>query len=290
MFRKVFLLLFFLFSALFLSGCLLKKAPAALQINSTPTANVFVDGKLLGKTPFSSDTLNEGEVTVKLIPESTAEALPSWEGKIKLSSGILTLIEREFFPSENTSSMHILSLEKTKEKETALLSVVSEPDSAAVAIDGQSNGFSPLTLDNIPAGDHEVILTKENYLEKKLRVKNVVGYRLLINAKLGEIIATPTPTPAETETTGKKKPTSTVTPKAKASPSASGTKNVLVKETETGFLRVRSAPKSGAEVARVKPGEKYPYIESNSDDTWYKIAYQEGKEGWISAQYAELVE
>lgn len=278
MVRKSLLFLSLLFFSLFLSGCALKKMPAALQINSTPTANVFVDGKLLGKTPFNSDTLEPGEVTIKLIPESVTEALPSWESKIRLNSGILTLIEREFTASESNSSGYTLTLERTKDKNTALISVVTEPDGALIKIDGETKGVSPLTLDKVDPRDHEVVLSKENSREKILRVKNVLGYRLLINAELGQdgfSSITPTPTAAAVSPV----PTKAVGASAKKS-------FILVKENSLGFLRVRSTPK-GTEIAQIKPidsEEKYPLLGEKLG--WYKIAYEQDKEGWVSADPA----
>lgn len=270
--------------------------PAALQVYSTPIANVFIDGKLLGKTPYNSDTLKAGEVTIKLIPESATEALSSWESKVRLNSGILTLIEREFAASESNSSGHTLTLERTKDKNTALISIVTEPDGALVKIDGETKGFSPLTLDKIDPRDHEVVLSKENCREKTLRVKNVLGYRLLINAKLGqgELSAAPTPTLSGPT------PKASITPKPgdKTSPVPTGTAKttggksyILIKENSLGFLRVRNSP-SGAVIAQIKPidpEQKYPLLEEKSG--WYKILYEEGKEGWVTAdkKYTEKV-
>ena len=64
---------------------------------------------------------------------------------------------------------------------------------------------------------------------------------------------------------------------------------VLIKETPTGWLRVRGEPSTvGAEVGRVNPGEKYTLLEEK--DGWFQIEYEEGKNGWISGQYAEKTE
>ncbi len=297
MYKKGIIAVCLLFSGLLLSGCSLNQKQAALQVNTTPVANVFVDGKLLGKTPYSSSELKAGEVTVKLIPESTTEVFASWEGKIKLTGGILTLIDREFAASETNASGQILSLEKIKDKNTALISVVTEPDGVLVKIDGEAKGFSPLNVDSISVGDHEIVLSKDGYNDKTLRVKNVLTYRLIINAKLGQIkseqepAVTPSPSP-----TGKGTPAPTT---VKTTPSASTPKPepakpyVLILETPTNFLRVRNSPPSGVELAQVKPGEKFPFLEEKvlpDESVWYKITYLEGKEGWISAKYAEKVE
>jgi len=64
---------------------------------------------------------------------------------------------------------------------------------------------------------------------------------------------------------------------------------VLIKETPTGWLRVRMEPSTTAtEAAKVNPGEKYPLLEEKGG--WYKIRYSGDKEGWISAQYATKFE
>jgi uncharacterized protein YgiM (DUF1202 family) len=66
---------------------------------------------------------------------------------------------------------------------------------------------------------------------------------------------------------------------------------VEIKDTPTGWLNMRSEPSTagGDEtiIKKINPGDKYPFIEAN-EAGWYKIEYEEGKEGWISGKYAEL--
>lgn len=298
--RKGFLLAILVICSLFLAGCSFKNPPAALQIRTKPVANVFIDGKLLGKTPYQASNLKGGELLIKLIPEADASPLVSWEGKVKVNSGVLTLIEREFAANEAASSGHILTLEKIKDKKQASLSVVSDPDGALVKLDGESKGFTPLMIDKINEADHEIIISKEGYNDKVISAKAVLGYKLIVNTKLSQgVVVTPTPTPAEagtptpTEKIKKTTPTPTLTPGtiSQATPTLQTGKggNVLIKETPTGWLRVRAGPsQTSEEVARVKPGEKYPLLEEKSG--WYKIPYEEGKEGWISGTYATKIE
>ncbi len=292
--KKILLFAGILAPIVFLSGCSLKKAPAALQITTTPTANVFVDGKLLGKTPYQGSNWKPGEISLKLIPESVSVPLASWEGKIKMSSGILTLIEREFAASDNESSGQILSLEKIKDKKSAGLSVISDPDGALINVDGEAKGFAPLLLDKIGVGDHQIVVTKEGYREKTIRAKAVAGFKLVVNVKLGQkmegVVASPsgtlTPSPTPTGKATKTSPTPRPT-SSKPTPTgiSTGTSQVLIKETPTGWLRVRQeATTSSAEVAKVNPGETYSVLEEKTG--WFKIEYEPGKEGWISSQYA----
>ncbi|MGB9637172.1 MAG: PEGA domain-containing protein [Microgenomates group bacterium] len=296
MVRKLLLFLIILSSGFLLSGCSFKKAPAALQIKTQPTANVLIDGKLLGKTPYQADNLKAGEITLKLIPESDNQSLVSWEGKIKLAGGVLTLIEREFGTGEADSSGQILTLEKAKTKE-ASLSVVSDPDGALVKIDGDSKGFTPLAVDKIEEGDHEIVVTKDGYTDKTLNAKAIAGYKLVVNVKLATIASpSASPTPLATSSASLT-PTVSVTPKTgRASPTptaAAGRSSgyITVKENSLGFLRVRDNP-SGTEIAKIEPidpQKKYPLLEEKSG--WYKIEYETGKEGWVSAdsRYTEKV-
>lgn len=299
------LLLFFatIGASFFLSGCTLKKAPAALQINTTPASNVFIDGKLLGKTPYQSSDFKEGEIVIKLIPESTDTPLSSWESKIKLTSGVLTLIDRELSASENTSSGQILTLEKIKDTKSAAMSIISDPDGALIKINGEAKGFSPLTQEGISEGDYEISASKENYIEKRIKAKVAMGYKLIVNVKLSQgasqVVITPSPTripsgkitpSAKVTPVGKITPTGKVTPKPTLSSSDNLEKPyVLIKDTPTGWLRVRTGPAiSGTELAKVNPGEQYPLLGEQTG--WYKIQYASGKEGWVSSQYAEKFE
>ncbi len=287
MFKKVLLGLIVLSAGFFLSGCSLKKTPAALHINTTPVANVFIDGKLLGKTPYQGSDWKEGEVLIKLIPDSATTPLASWEGKIKLTSGVLTLIERDFAVTENESAVQILTLEKIKDKKASSLSVVSDPDGSLITIDGEAKGFTPLLLDQIGVGDHQITVAKEGYVEKTVKAKTIAGFKLIINIKLAQKlespIATASGTPTPTPKVGKVTPTASVTVTV-----VPGQKQVLIKETPTGWLRVRMEPSTNAtEAAKVNPGEKFPLLDEESG--WLKIEYEPGKEGWVAGQYATKI-
>jgi uncharacterized protein YgiM (DUF1202 family) len=293
MFRKLLIGLGAISLSIFLSGCSFKKAPAALQINTNPPANVFVDGKVLGKTPFQSSEMQAGEITVKLIPESTEEPLSSWESKITLNSGVLTLIERELAYSEESSSGQILTLEKSKDKEKAALTVISNPDGALIHIDGEAKGFTPITIDQIGVGDHQIVLSKDGYIEKSIRARAVAGFKLVVNAKLGqeassESSATPSGTPSGTPAPSAKP---SVKPSAKpsaAESSDSSSTTIEIKETPTGWLRVRKEASTVAvEVGKVNPGDTFEILEE--ENGWYKIEYEEDSEGWISGQYAKKI-
>lgn len=294
--RKLLLITYHLSLITLLSACTLPwQKKAALQVNSIPKATVFVEGKEKGTTPFEEKNLSAGEVTLKLVPETTAVSLSPWERKVKLVGGVMTVVNWEFGQDEQKSAGEILTLEKSKDKESASLSVVSIPDSAVVRLDGEAKGFTPLPLEKITAGEREVVVSTNGFQERTIKAKLVDGYQLTVDVKLAkkeeeekkeeEPSATPTPTPkAGAKATPSLKPTPTgPTPTPPARP------YVMIKDTPTGWLRVRAkASTASEEIAKVNPGEMYPLLDEESG--WYQIRYAEGKEGWISGKYAEKYE
>lgn len=278
-------------------GRILKReGPAALQVSSTPTATVYLDGNNVGITPYFNDKLTPGEHTVKLIPETTTDQLVSWEGKVTLASNILTVINRILGLSDDLSSGEIFSLEKIAKKDSSSLAVVSIPDQAVVKINGEPRGFAPVLIEDLSPGDYQVTVSSPEYEERTISAHTVAGYKLIVTvqlAKKGEEAeeATPSAEAEEEEEEEEEEAEETPTPEAEASPTPSVEKPyVRIKDTPTGWLRVRMGPSiSATEAAKVNPGETYSYLEETEND-WHKIEYEEGEEGWVSGDYSELVE
>lgn len=243
---------------------------AALQVSTLPKATVFLDDKQVGKTPYYDEKLKPGEYTVKLVPENESEGFATWTGKVKLNPETLTVVNWQFGKSESASEGEILSLEALDETRTEL-AVLSTPNQAEVTVDSKSQGESPILLKDTKAGDHEIRLTKEGYSERGVRAKAIANYRLTVNMQLAKL-ETGSPS-AETKLPA----TSSATLKK-------GT--VVVKETPTGWLRVREEPSLNAsESGRVNPGEEFPLMDEQ--EGWAKIEFQKGKTGWVSSQYIE---
>lgn len=241
------------------------KAPSALQVTAAPKSQVYLDGEFLGSTPLFSDKVKQGLHAVKIIPEGQSL---SFEQKIKFSPLFLTAIDRIFRETEEQSEGHILMLEQIPNKQGAELFVSSLPLEAQVFLDGEAKGVTPLSIKDVSISDHELELKINGFTDKKIRVKTSPGFRLLASVKLA--IAPPVATPSPT-----------LAPSSSPTPSV---KTVKIKQTPTGFLRVRFEPSlSATEVAQVKPGETFPVLEENS--SWTKISLPSGKTGWISNQY-----
>jgi hypothetical protein len=278
--------------ALVLVGLIIKskffgrQGPGALQISTTPTATVFLDGSQVGITPYFDDKIKSGEHTVKLVPESTEGSLTSWEGKVNLLPGILTSIKRTFAANEAESSAEMITLEKAGRKDTSSLAVISIPDQAVVKLNGEPKGFTPLSLEDLTPADYQITISSSGYEEKTVAAHTIGGYKLIVNVKLAQTMegieeATPS------SETGGEETEATPTPKAEATPPAKP--YVKVKDTPTGFLRVRLGPSTTAtETAQIKPGEMYTYLDEE-ENGWLKIEYKKDEEGWVSGVYVDLI-
>lgn len=256
-----------------------KPKGAGLLIETTPFSSVFINGEQVGRTPYK-ETRKPGEIMVKLVPESFDEPLVPYETKVTLTSGIETVIKREFGKSENMSSGEILSFEKVGGGE-ASLSVVSIPDSAQISIDSSTRAFTPYKTSTLAPGKHTVLVSAPGYVEKTLDLKTFKGYKLTAFVQLAK----------------SEKLQETDEPKEEIEESEKPEEILIeILSTPTGFLRVRSEPSTlGKEVGQVEPGEQFVLLEEDEDTGWFKIEYEKGKEGlpaktgWISNQYAEKV-
>lgn len=292
--KKLLGLFLLLFTVSLFSGCLPGREKTALQVNSTPKATVFINNKQVGSTPFIDEKLSPGEITVRLVPETTAVSLSPWETKVKLTGGVMAVVNREFGQTEASSAGEILTLEKSKDKENAVLAVISNPDSAVVRLDGEAKGFTPLSLEKVAPGEREIVVSATGFAERTIKAKLVAGFKLNLNVKLAqkeeekiEISLTPTPTGTRAKVTPKPSPTGVKPTGPTSTPPARP--YVEIKDTPTGWLRVRTEPSTTAtEAAKINPGERYPLLDESGG--WYKISYEGDKEGWISGRYAEKYE
>jgi len=255
-----------------------------LRVDATPTVTVFLDNKPIGRTPLR-EKVSAGEYTIRLVAESTTTELAPWQAKISVGANLLTFVNAVLSDSELSSAVDVLWLEKSVTGKPEL-SVITNPDGASVVLDDVTKGITPITISDVAAGDHTLTVTSPGFLTRTMKVKLTSGYKLIASMKLalsaGGVVEESTTagtalTPAPTGTTPA---TSSATPQKPY---------VVIKETPTGFLRVRMEPSTSAtEAARVNPGEKYHLFDEKNN--WYQISYDGTNKGWISGQYADKVE
>ena len=295
-------------TVLLLSGCTIfpSRKKAALNVTTTPKATIFLDGEHLGQTPYYNEKLKSGEYVLKIVPESSGQALTPWEGRVNLSPGILTVVNRELGLTQELSSGEILSFEPLADKKAASISIVTTPDGAVVNLDGEPRGFAPLSIDNISEGEHILVVNSPGYQEKSIKAKTVKGNKLIASIQLARI-ATDTASSGESEATPSASPKASPqaspttktspSPSVKASPKASPTTDlarpyVQIDSPDVGWVNVRSEPSTakGDEtiLTKVDHGQQFPLLSEQSG--WYQIEYETGKKGWISGKYAEKFE
>jgi hypothetical protein len=244
-------------AALFLSACGTDRS--GVEIISAPIAKVYLNGKEVGMTPYKNNNLKTGVNEIKL----DDGAGKSWGREIKLENNVSTVINWDF-SDKNQDSGYILSMENNREKGSILVSSI--PSGAAVNIEGELKGYTPIKIDNLESGNKNIIIGDSGYKSVDLIVKIVDGYQLIIDSKLKKesvaITVSPTPTVIKTM--------------------------IKIKETETGWLRVRKSDNNNSEeIDRVKPGEEYEMISEEND--WYQIKINDTENGWISTKYAEKI-
>lgn len=256
-----------------------------LKVISSPTTTVFVNNTAVGKTPFESK-FKVGEYILKLIPEGTATEAISWSGKIKIYKNALTYVNRELGSSDINSSGEIFTTTKMEKPPRSVgygeIYVETEPEGAIVTLDNDEKGVTPLIMEDVPKGDHELSVFMPGFFRRTQKINVDPGYRVNAYFKLAidesQKITTPTP----------------VVGKEATSSAKVGGKYVTIKDTPQGWLRVRvDASIEASEAAKVKPGQRYEFLDEK--EGWYKIKFNGNKEGlvsgefdegWVSSQYA----
>ncbi|HPT66029.1 MAG TPA: PEGA domain-containing protein [Candidatus Woesebacteria bacterium] len=258
---KKFLIL--ILASIFLSSCSLSPKKSGLEIMSFPIAKVYINNKEMGSTPYKNMNLKPGENEIKLVSQNK-----EWKRKVDLQNNINTVIDWQFGDDSSQDSGYILYLEKTGDKKASLL-VNTNPDKSIINIDDEVKGTSPIKVSEINEGDRRLKVSFPGYKDVNVFMKAINGYQLVVDIKLAieknnieQIIN------SESEIN-----------------SSNEIKKIIVKETETGWLKVREASSSSSkEITRIKPGEQYTLLEEGTD--WYKIDLGNDKNGWISANYA----
>ena len=253
------------------------KKEGRLQIYSRPGAAVFIDNVMKGNTPYTNSH-KEGEYLLKIVPDGVATSAASWQKKIAILSGSLTYVDVQLESSDITSWADVYWLTKTEgflNKSSGLV-VETEPSGALIYLDNDEKGVSPLTLENVAQGSHELSVFMPGFSRRSKKINISEGFQLHSYIKLALDPSQKTqytiiePDPIATAAASIKEPANTV----------------RILDTPTGWLRVRDEPTlAGSESARINPGQRFELLEEQIG--WYKIKLDVEKEGWISSQYAQ---
>lgn len=146
-----------------------------LSVN-TPlqTSTVLLDGKEIGKTPFSSQTLAVGDHTVTINYDAT-----TWETKITLSSKLTSKIDLNLSKVAKFTSGESLFF-RSGQKSLILL---SKPEKVKVFLNNEEKGSTPLKLD-LEEGQATLLLKKGGYISREITLNIVNDYLLTTNVFL----------------------------------------------------------------------------------------------------------
>ncbi|MCE5195392.1 MAG: PEGA domain-containing protein [Nitrospiraceae bacterium] len=141
--------------------------------SNSPDAEVFLDDTKKGNAPLVMRSLHPGTYTVKVVSQSN-----EYVKTIQLAPGKNINVIADF-------------------QSTGSISVVSDPSSASVMLDGKMAGVTPLTLKDINSGEHTIVISKPGFGEITRKVL-VNGREIAdVNVKLGnanyilKIVSTP---------------------------------------------------------------------------------------------------
>src|SRR3989339_42946 len=249
-----------------------------LKVISSPTANVFLNSTVIGKTPFE-DKYKVGEYLLKLIPETSATDTDSWNGKINIYKNSLTYVNRELGSSDIASAGEIFTTVKMTKKpsnaESGEIYVETEPQGAIVTLDNDEKGVAPAVMENVSRGDHELSVFMPGFFRRTQKVNVDPGFRVNAHFKLDI-----------DQSSSFAKESDDKTKTASSSASADNKTYVKIRDNPQGWLRVRiDGSIDASESAKVKPGEKYEFLDEKTG--WFKIKYNDNKDGLVSGEFAE---
>lgn len=244
----------------YLKGILGQGLKAGIRVESNHPAKVLLNNQEVGSAPFQDDNLKPGDYLVALKADGATDSGVFWEGYAKLNDGSLTIVIRDIADTKEASSGEVISLEPGRGA-----TITSSPLNAEVFIDGKLSGRTPLAVSDLSPGEHQFIVSRENFLKRSIRSKVIDGLNLVLSVDLALT-----------------SPDLTKLPQAPTS----STQEIVIKNTPTGFLRVReSASLNSKEIGQVKPKETYILLEEAPG--WVRIRLKDSKEGWVSSAYIQ---
>ena len=150
------------------------ETPGAIDVVSYPAgADIFLDEKYQGRTPSA------GVYTISNVHPGTHTLRASLSGYQDYTTSVVV--------SAATTSHVTATLQPGQSTTTGSISVTSSPGGAQVYIDNVYRGVTPLTLDGIPTGTHQVRLALAGYNDYSTTVELGAGSTSSVSASLSPI-------------------------------------------------------------------------------------------------------
>jgi len=153
-------------------------SPGSITISSTPSnALVSLDGVYIGQTPANS-SLNLGPI-------------PPGEHILGLAlSGYKPYSTNVTVSLNLTSPINVTLIPVFGPSAKGALSIVSDPAGAVISLDNTSLGLSPLTVNDIAAGNHVVTITLDGYEDYSTSILVMAGTTSNVSASLLKVPTT----------------------------------------------------------------------------------------------------
>jgi hypothetical protein len=168
--------------------------PGRLLVRSAPSgASVTVDGVARGETPLALRDLDIGTRTVTIaragfvaetVKVSITKARPARTLDVRLAA---TPSPGSPKPGEGVAPRPSTTTPATLGKpavSTGSLVVESRPAGATVTINGKPGGTTPLTVNDLPPGEYQIVMTLQGYRPLTTTVRVVAGERARAAASL----------------------------------------------------------------------------------------------------------
>lgn len=253
-----------------------------LSVISNPSgASVFIDGTEVGKAPYTSSTLSESGYELKV-------EYPGYEAqsaRIKIQKGYRLNGELTLFPMPAPYKVDLLEGSTNLYNVTSGNNVVTSDTGQwvkALLYWNKTRGINlaGLGINREPVFDYFLDYKGNLYGKDGSPILSTTGYDSLKDAQKGAYLARSTD-PAGLSQQAKE------TYSALTKVAGTSGKKATIKETGTGWLRVRDLPSlNGKELAKVNVGESYTVLEEQTG--WTKIKVSDTIQGWVSADYVTV--
>lgn len=132
-----------------------------LTINAMPWANVYIDGKPYGTTPKTIENMKAGMHKIRLENPN----FPAWETKVNISKNKTAKVSYKFGGFGKL--------------------VINASPWGNVYLDGALKGQTPLTIEKVPAGKHQIKVVKGGFVEfsKTLEINEGSAEQLSVSLK-----------------------------------------------------------------------------------------------------------
>ncbi len=261
-----------------------------LSIVSDPSnATVYIDNTKVGETPYSASNLSEGEYEVRV-------EYPGYEtqsARVSIKRGFKLNVSVDLFPLPVPPTVEVFEGSDNLPAQAGLYNVFS--DNLLVTADtkgwvdavlywNKTRGInlSGLGVNKEPVFDYFLDYKGNVYMADGTLLSGPSEYSKLAEATKGAYLG------RVSDGSGLTQEASEVY-KALSEGVVVGGKQVKIKDTGLGWLRVRSSPGlDGTEIGKATVGETYPVLEEGTG--WVKIKVSDTVSGWVSSSYVELLE